>query len=157
MKQLNTESTIIFQEREDDNGDIIGAGHGMAVPYDTETMISGVRESFAPASFDLGNVIGKPLAYRHGEPVGKITGAENRADGLYIDFEIVDTSLGRDAAVLARTNTIKGLSVGFNPVKSIMSKARDAIQHTAVNLLEVSLTPYPAYATAGVSSIREEE
>jgi len=38
-----------------------------------------------------------------------------------------------------------------------MSKARDAIQHTAANLLEVSLTPYPAYATAGVSSIREEE
>jgi phage head maturation protease len=31
------------------------------------------------------------------------------------------------------------------------------ITHTAANLLEVSLTPYPAYATAGVSSIREEE
>jgi hypothetical protein len=38
-----------------------------------------------------------------------------------------------------------------------MSKARDMITHTAANLLEVSLTPYPAYATAGVSSIREEE
>jgi HK97 family phage prohead protease len=157
MKQLNTESTVVFQEREDSQGDIVGSGHGMAVPYGTETMIGGVRESFAPNSFDLENVIGKPLAYRHGEPVGIITGAENRDDGLYIDFDIVDTTLGRDAAVLARTNTIKGLSVGFNPVKSIMSKARDAIQHTAANLLEVSLTPYPAYSTAGVSSIREEE
>ena len=157
MKKLNTESVVIFEEREDKSGDIVGSGHGMAVPYGSETMIGGVRESFAPGSFDLTNVIGKPLAYRHGEPVGKITGAENREDGLYIDFEIVDTALGRDAAVLARTSTIKGLSVGFNPVKSIMSKARDAIQHTAANLLEVSLTPYPAYATAGVSSIREEE
>jgi hypothetical protein len=157
VKQLNTESVVIFEEREDKSGDIVGSGHGMAVPYNSETMIGGVRESFAPGSFDLTNVIGKPLAYRHGEPVGKITGAENREDGLYIDFEIVDTALGRDAAVLARTQTIKGLSVGFNPVKSIMSKARDAIQHTAANLLEVSLTPYPAYATAGVSSIREEE
>ena len=157
MKQLNTESVVIFQEREDKDGDIVGSGHGMAVPYGAETMIGGVRESFAPNSFDLANVIGKPLAYRHGEPVGKITGAENREDGLYIDFDIVDTALGRDAAVLARTSTIKGLSVGFNPVKSIMSKARDAIQHTAVNLLEVSLTPYPAYSTAGVSAIREEE
>jgi len=156
VKQLNTESTVIFQEREDSQGDIVGSGHGMAVPYGTETMIGGVRESFAPGSFDLDNVIGKPLAYRHGEPVGIITGAENREDGLYIDFDIVDTSLGRDAAVLARTNTIKGLSVGFNPLKSVMSKARDAIQHTAANLLEVSLTPYPAYSTAGVSSIREE-
>jgi HK97 family phage prohead protease len=157
MKQLNTESTVVFQEREDSQGDIVGSGHGMAVPYGTETMIGGVRESFAPGSFDLDNVIGKPLAYRHGEPVGIITGAENREDGLYIDFDIVDTSLGRDAAVLARTNTIKGLSVGFNPLKSVMSKARDAITHTAANLLEVSLTPYPAYSSAGVSSIREEE
>jgi len=157
VKQLNTESVVIFQERENQDGDIVGSGHGMAVPYGSETMIGGVRESFAPGSFDLTNVIGKPLAYRHGEPVGKITGAENREDGLYIDFEIVDTALGRDAAVLARTSTIKGLSVGFNPVKSIMSKARDAIQHTAANLLEVSLTPYPAYSTAGVSAIREEE
>jgi HK97 family phage prohead protease len=157
LKQLNTESTVIFQEREDSQGDIVGSGHGMAVPYGTETMIGGVRESFARGSFDLDNVIGKPLAYRHGEPVGIITGAENREDGLYIDFDIVDTSLGRDAAVLARTNTIKGLSVGFNPLKSVMSKARDAIEHTAANLLEVSLTPYPAYSTAGVTSIREEE
>jgi HK97 family phage prohead protease len=158
MKQLNTESTVVFQEREEGTaGDVVGSGHGMAVPYSTETMIGGVRESFAPESFDLDNVIGKPLAYRHGEPVGKITGAENREDGLYIDFDIVDTAQGRDAAVLARTGTIKGLSVGFNPIKSAMNRAKDAIQHTAVNLLEVSLTPYPAYSTAGIGDFREEE
>ena len=158
MKQLNTESTVVFQEREEGtDGDVVGSGHGMAVPYGTETMIGGGRESFAPESFDLDNVIGKPLAYRHGEPVGRITGAENREDGLYIDFDIVDTAQGRDAAVLARTGTIKGLSVGFNPIKSAMNRAKDAIQHTAVNLLEVSLTPYPAYATAGVGDFREEE
>jgi uncharacterized protein len=158
MKQLNTESVVLFEERESDAGsDIVGSGHGMAVPYGTETIIGGVRESFAPESFNLDDVIGKPLAYRHGEPVGRITGAENREDGLYIDFDIVDTAQGRDAAVLARTSTIKGLSVGFTPVKSAWNRARDAIQHTAVNLLEVSLTPYPAYATAGVSAIREDE
>ena len=158
MKQLNTESVVLFEERESDAGsDIVGSGHGMAVPYGTETIIGGVRESFAAESFNLDDVIGKPLAYRHGEPVGRITGAENREDGLYIDFDIVDTAQGRDAAVLARTSTIKGLSVGFTPVKSAWNRARDMITHTAANLLEVSLTPYPAYATAGVSSIREEE
>ena len=157
MKQLNTESVVVFQEREGENGDIVGTGHGMAVPYGTETMIGGVRESFAPGSFDIEKVINKPLAYRHGEPVGRITGAESREDGLYIDFDLVDTAQGRDAAVLARSGVIKGLSVGFNPIKSAMNRAKDAIQHTAANLLEVSLTPYPAYATAGVSSIREEE
>jgi HK97 family phage prohead protease len=158
MKNIHTESTVLFEIREDSaNGDIVGTGHGMAVPYGTETQIGGVRESFAPGAFNVQDVIGKPLAYRHGEPIGRITGAESREDGLYIDFDIVNTAQGRDAAVLARTDSIKGLSVGFISARSAMSKARDVITHTAANLLEVSLTPYPAYATAGVSSIREEE
>lgn len=158
MKNIHTESTVLFEIRENSaNGDIVGTGHGMAVPYGTETKIGGLRESFAPGAFDVNDVIGKPLAYRHGEPIGRITGAESREDGLYIDFDIVNTAQGRDAAVLARTDSIKGLSVGFISARSAMSKARDMITHTAANLLEVSLTPYPAYATAGVSSIREEE
>jgi uncharacterized protein len=158
MKSIHTESTVLFEIREDSaNGDIVGTGHGLAVPYGTETKIGGLRESFAPGAFDVNDVIGKPLAYRHGEPIGRITGAESREDGLYIDFDIVNTAQGRDAAVLARTDSIKGLSVGFISARSAMSKARDMITHTAANLLEVSLTPYPAYATAGVSSIREEE
>jgi uncharacterized protein len=158
VKSIHTESTVLFEIREDSaNGDIVGTGHGLAVPYGTETKIGGLRESFAPGAFDVNDVIGKPLAYRHGEPIGRITGAESREDGLYIDFDIVNTAQGRDAAVLARTDSIKGLSVGFISARSAMSKARDMITHTAANLLEVSLTPYPAYATAGVSSIREEE
>jgi uncharacterized protein len=158
MKSIHTESTVLFEIREDSaNGDIVGTGHGLAVPYGTETKIGGLRESFATGAFDVNDVIGKPLAYRHGEPIGRITGAESREDGLYIDFDIVNTAQGRDAAVLARTDSIKGLSVGFISARSAMSKARDMITHTAANLLEVSLTPYPAYATAGVSSIREEE
>jgi HK97 family phage prohead protease len=158
MKSINTESTVLFQIREDsENGDVVGTGHGLAVPYNVETKIGGLRESFAPGAFDVREVIGKPLAYRHGEPIGRITGAESREDGLYIDFDIVNTAQGRDAAVLARTDSIKGLSVGFIAAKSAMSKTRDAITHTVANLVEVSLTPYPAYATAGVSSIREEE
>jgi HK97 family phage prohead protease len=158
MKSINTESTVLFEIREDsENGDIVGTGHGLAVPYGLETKIGGLRESFAPGAFDVQDVIGKPLAYRHGEPIGRITGAESREDGLYIDFDIVNTAQGRDAAVLARTDSIKCLSVGFIAAKSAMSKTRDAITHTVANLLEVSLTPYPAYVTAGVSSIREEE
>jgi uncharacterized protein len=158
VKNIHTESTVLFEIREDSaNGDIVGTGHGLAVPYGTETKIGGLRESFAPGAFDVNDVINKPLAYRHGEPIGRITGAESREDGLYIDFDIVNTAQGRDAAVLARTDSIKGLSVGFISARSAMSKARDMITHTAANLLEVSLTPYPAYATAGVSSIREEE
>jgi HK97 family phage prohead protease len=157
MRTTTQDTEFIFEQREDANGDIVGTGTGRAVPYGVEIEIGGVRESFARDAFNVDDVIGKPLAYRHNEPVGIITGAENREDGLYIDFDIVNTTLGRDAATLARTGASRGLSVGFNPIKSAWTKTRDAVQHMSAGLLEVSLTPYPAYATAGVSAIREDE
>jgi HK97 family phage prohead protease len=157
MRTTTQDTEFIFELREDASGDIVGTGTGRAVPYGVEIEIGGVRESFARDAFAIDEVIGKPLAYRHNEPVGIITGAENREDGLYIDFDIVNTTLGRDAATLARTGASRGLSVGFNPIKSAWTKTRDAVQHMSAGLLEVSLTPYPAYATAGVSAIREDE
>jgi HK97 family phage prohead protease len=157
MRTTTQDTEFIFEQREDANGDIVGTGTGRAVPYGVEIEIGGVRESFARDAFNVEDVIGKPLAYRHNEPVGIITGAENREDGLYIDFDIVNTTLGRDAATLARTGASRGLSVGFNPIKSAWTKTRDAVQHMSAGLQEVSLTPYPAYSTAGVSAIREEE
>jgi len=156
VRTTTQDTELIFEIREDADGDIVGIGTGRAVPYGVEIEVGGVRESFARDSFSTDDVIGKPLAYRHNEPVGIITGAENREDGLYIDFQIVNTALGRDAATLARTGASRGLSVGFQPIKSAWSKTRDKVQHMSAGLLEVSLTPYPAYATAGVSAIREE-
>jgi HK97 family phage prohead protease len=157
VRTTTQDTEFIFEIREDASGDIVGTGTGRAVPYGVEIEIGGVRESFARDAFNVDDVIGKPLAYRHNEPVGIITGAENREDGLYIDFDIVNTTLGRDAATLARTGASRGLSVGFNPIKSAWTKTRDAVQHMSAGLQEVSLTPYPAYATAGVSAIREDE
>lgn len=155
MKTLEI-GEYVFEYREGTEGDVVGVGHGRAVPYETPTTLGGVEESFARESFSVDDVIGKPLAYRHDQPVGIITGAENRDDGLYIDFEIANTNLGRDAATLARMGASRGLSVGFQPIKSAWAKTRDKVQHETARLLEVSLTPYPAYATAGVSDIREE-
>jgi HK97 family phage prohead protease len=155
MNTLNTEAELILELRED-GGDIVATGYGRAVPYNVPTKLGGVEESFARDAFTPEDVIGKPLAYRHGEPVGVITGAENREDGLYIDFQIVNTVQGRDAATLVRTGASKGLSVGFTPIKSAWSKTRDKVQHLTAGLMEVSLTHMPAYATAGVSVIREE-
>lgn len=154
MNTLNTEAELILELRED-GGDIVATGYGRAVPYNVPTKLGGVEESFARDAFTPEDVIGKPLAYRHGEPVGVITGAENREDGLYIDFQIVNTAQGRDAATLVRTGASKGLSVGFTPIKSAWSKTRDKVQHLTAGLMEVSLTHMPAYATAGVSVIRE--
>jgi HK97 family phage prohead protease len=151
-------SELLIEMREDaENPDIAGQGYGRAVPYGVETRIGQVRESFDANAFDPQDVVGKPLAYRHGEPIGVITAAENKPDGLYIDFQIANTVQGRDAATLIRTGSAKGLSVGFTPSESIWNKARTIVRHARAALAEVSVTHMPAYATAGVSAIREEE
>jgi HK97 family phage prohead protease len=158
MKTTTIFDDFTFETREDvANPDVVGVGYGRAVPYGVETDLGGLRESFAANAFALEDVIGKPLAYRHGEPIGVITGATNEADGLYIDFNVANTALGRDAATLIRTGSSKGLSVGFNPVRSVYNKAKTSVVHTAAALAEVSLTHQPAYSTAGVSTIREEK
>ena len=157
MKTTTTFNDFTFEAREDTaNPDVIGVGYGRAVPYGVETDLGGLRESFAPGAFNIVEVIGKPLAYRHGEPMGVITGATNEPDGLYIDFNVVNTAIGRDGATLMRTGSSRGLSVGFTPIHSTYNKAKTSVVHTAAALAEVSLTHQPAYSTAGVSTMREE-
>ena len=156
MRHLTTDGTLLLHTRADDGGDIIGTGYGMAVPYGVEVEYDGMRESFAPGAFDTTAVVGKPLAYRHNEPIGVITAASNEPDGLYIDFDVVNTSLGRDAATLMRTGSSRGLSVGFAPLESKRTQGKNAIVYTKAALAEVSLTHQPAYSSAGVGSIRED-
>jgi uncharacterized protein len=153
--EIRTDLAIEVREASE-NDPVVATGYGRAVPYDDSTDLGGLAESFAPGAFDPADVIGKPFAYRHGEPIGTITGASNEADGLYIDFEILNTVQGRDAATLMRGNASKGLSVGFTPVESVWNKAKTAVRHTRARLLEVSQTHMPAYANAGVSEVREE-
>lgn len=156
MKTCEFDGEFIVQDREAGNDGPLASIYGRAVPYGTETQIGGVREQFAASAFDPADVVGKPLAYRHGEPIGVIREATNEPDGLYITADILDTAQGRDAAVLARGGAMRGLSVGFVPVQSTWTRARDAVTHTAARLIETSLTHMPAYATAGVSTVREE-
>ena len=156
MRHLTTDGTLLLHTRAEDGGDIIGTGYGMAVPYGVEIEYDGMRESFAPGAFDTAAVVGKPLAYRHNEPIGVITAASTEPDGLYIDFDVVNTSLGRDAATLMRTGSSRGLSVGFAPLESKRTQGKNAIVYTKAALAEVSLTHQPAYSSAGVGSIRED-
>lgn len=146
---------VDLEIRETSTDGAIGYIYGRAVPYGDPTMIGGVREQFAAGAFDEGDVIGKPLNWRHNEPIGVIRSAESKPDGLYIGADILDTALGRDAATLTRGSAVKGLSVGFMPTDSEWDSTRTSVTHNRASLAEVSLTPMPAYANAGVSVVRE--
>lgn len=157
MKTTENHADLAIEVRETaaDDG-IIATGYGRAVPYGETTDLGGIRESFDAGAFEPTDVVGKPFAYRHGEPIGVIREAANEADGLYIMFDILDTTQGRDAAALMRGKASQGLSVGFHPLESVWNTAKTHVRHTRAKLLEVSQTHMPAYATAGVSEVREE-
>ena len=150
-----TDLACTLTVREDAPTDGVAAVlEGVAVPYGTEIDLGGVREQFAPGAFDPIDVIGKPLFWRHGEHIGRVTHAQNRDDALVVTATIADTVQGRDAATLARLGGM-GLSVGFTPVQDD-TKTRGLITRLKAQLRELSLTPTPAYATAGVAAIRED-
>ena len=143
--------------REATDPNTVAEVHGRAVPYDTATEVGGFRETFAPAAFDTNAVIGTPLAYRHEDAIGHITHAENTDDGLYVTASIADTTQGRDVAALLRAGSIKGMSVGFLPIQSRWNETRDTVTRLQAGLRELSITPWPVYENAAVTSIREQE
>ena len=143
--------------REQTDDGVAATIYGRAVPYGTPTKVGGIEETFAEGAIDPQAVVGRHLAWRHNEPIGVIREASNEPDGLYITADILDTALGRDAALLAKRGAVKGLSIGFQPLKSSWNRAKTAVTHTAAQVFETSLTPMPAYPTAGIASVREEE
>jgi HK97 family phage prohead protease len=150
---LDLTTSLDFREATD-NPDVAATFEGLAVPYGEAANLGGIREAFGPDAFDPAAVIGKPLCWRHGEPVGRITDARNESGGLWVRGDIANTGLGRDTAVMARMGI--GLSVGFEPNASTWNRAKDFVTHTRATLGELSFTHMPAYASAGVTTTREE-
>ena len=155
METTHVPATLEVRETPD-NPDVAGIVWGTAVPYDTPIDLGGVREQFAPEAFNAEDVVGTPLCWRHDEPVGVITKAENTPEGLVVEANLANTALGRDAATLVRTGSVQGLSVGFKPVENAWNKTRDTVTRVRAALSELSLTHMPAYPTAAVAAIREE-
>lgn len=129
---------------------------GLAVPYNTPTtIIPGFAEQVAPGAVDMA---ARPaLFYRHGEPIGRITQMEETPEGLVITARISDTTLGRDAATLAKDQAITALSIGFFECEYTDTTLDDGTTlrtQTLIDLREVSLVPIPAYPDAQITKVR---
>ena len=132
---------------------------GMAVPYGEEVDYLGWRESFAANAFDPEKVAGTPMLWSHqrDEPVGHITAATNTPEGLMVEAVIQPTTRGRDAITLLRSRSLRGLSVGFEPTSMLEDAKERSVVYTSADLLELSLTPLPAYSGAAVTATRNRE
>ena len=126
---------------------------GLAVPYGQVADIGGMyREQFVPGA--IRSVEDVKLFWQHSEPIGKILEGRDTDEGYEIRAMISDTPRGQEAYTLLRDGVINKFSVGFMAVEQ--TRDGDLVTRTLVDLKEVSLVSFPAFAGASVSEVREE-
>lgn len=132
---------------------------GIAVPYDDEIEYSpGWFETVARDAYNPETNGPIKLFWQHSDVIGTVTEARNTPEGLEITARISETSLGNDVYALAKDGAIDRFSIGFIPIDTDTRRRDDngAVHavHTAINVREVSLVPFPAYENAKVTDVR---
>ena len=154
MKELIIEAASIecSEERREISGKIVPMGTGEV----GSTNMGGVV--FAANSIDVSDISKIKLLSQHDmkKPVGRMTAAEVRPDGIYATFKLSRSTGGNDALIQAQEGLVSGLSVGAEVIAS--QPSRDGhIVVTAAKLKEVSLVTEPAFKSAQVLEIAAEE
>jgi hypothetical protein len=139
---------------------------GMAVPYDRwQDIYEWMAERHAVESFKR-STTGRsgakaPLLLWHDNrqfPIGHAESWKHTADGMFGVWKLNGTDNAQQAAALADNGDLTGLSVGFQDAVSpdIDEDAAGKLWVTRMEsrLLEVSVTPTPAFADAAVTQVR---
>ena len=140
------------EERREISGKIVPMGTGEI----GQTNMGGVV--FEAGSIDVTDISKIKLLSQHDmkKPVGRMTAAEVRPDGIYATFKLSRSTGGNDALIQAQEGLVSGLSIGAEVISS--KPSRDGhIVVSAAKLKEVSLVTEPAFKTAQVLEIAAEE
>jgi HK97 family phage prohead protease len=114
--------------------------------------------TFAAGSIEIADPTKIKLLSQHDmkKPVGRMTSAEVREDGIYATFKLSRSSGGNDALVMAQEGLVSGLSIGAEIISSKPSRDGYTVV-TAAKLKEVSLVTEAAFKSAEVLEIAAEE
>lgn len=167
--------TLVLREAQ-----AVGAGgrynflEGRAVPYDTWEDVGWFMESHAAGSFKGstrgGTGRGLPLLLFHDNrslPIGHAESWTHDGGGLDGVWRLSDIPAAQDAARSADRGDLRGMSVGFSPIRSkwellgddewspdLGPDHMDRVLRIESRLIEVSLTPTPAFAGAQIDQVR---
>lgn len=126
---------------------------GLAVPYGQDANIGGVyMERFVPGA--ISDVTDVKLFYGHEEPIGKVLTGRDTEHGYEITAKVSDTARGNEVMTLMRDGVLNKFSVGFVPLES--ERDGSTVTRTKVSLKEVSVVPFPAFAGANITEVRED-
>jgi HK97 family phage prohead protease/HK97 family phage major capsid protein len=149
---IEASSIECSEERREISGKIVPMGTGEV----GNTNMGGVV--FEAGSIDVTDISKIKLLSQHDmkKPVGRMTAAEVRPDGIYATFKLSRSTGGNDALIQAQEGLVSGLSIGAEVIAS--KPSRDGhIVVSAAKLKEVSLVTEPAFKSAQVLEIAAEE
>jgi HK97 family phage prohead protease len=114
--------------------------------------------TFAAGSIEIADPTKIKLLSQHDmkKPVGRMTSAEVREDGIYATFKLSRSQAGSDAMIMASEGLVSGLSIGAEIISSQPSRDGYTVV-TAAKLKEVSLVTEAAFKSAEVLEIAAEE
>lgn len=114
--------------------------------------------TFAAGSIEIADPSKIKLLSQHDmkKPVGRMTAAEVKEDGIYATFKLSRSQAGADALIMAAEGLVSGLSIGAEIISSKPSRDGHTVV-TAAKLKEVSLVTEPAFKSAEVLEIAAEE
>ena len=154
MNQLIIEAALIEcnEERREISGKIVPMGTGEI----GNTNMGGVV--FEAGSIDVSDISKIKLLSQHDikKPVGRMTAAEVRPDGIYATFKLSRSQAGSDSLIMAQEGLVSGLSIGAEVIASKPSRDGHIVVSSA-KLKEVSLVTEPAFKSAQVLEIAAEE
>jgi len=154
MDTLYIEASSIecSEERREISGKIVPMGTGEIGNTNLGAYV------FEAGSIDIEDVSKIKLFSQHDmkKPVGRMTAAETREDGIYATFKLSRSTGGNDAMIMASEGLVSGLSIGAEILASKPSRKGHTVV-TAAKLKEVSLVTEPAFKSAQILEIAAEE
>ena len=114
---------------------------------------SGVFSGYASVFgvIDSQTALKRPRHHDTSQPVGKITALREDAYGLWMQGELLlHVQQGKEAFALLKQEAIKGLSIGYSPLKWQVDADTGIRFLYEVDLWEVSVVTFPANEMAGV-------
>ena len=148
---------------------------GLAVPFGVDADIGWFVESHAAGSFEqttragTGRTLSLLIAHDN-KSLAAVAGHSeswtNGRDGLRGVWKLNESPSAQQAAALADNGDLLGLSIGFQPIRSqwtltddfdpdLGPEHKDRVTRLESRLLEVSITPTPAFADAQITKIRQ--
>ena len=132
---------------------------GLIVPYGVAAQPSNGTDfwTFSQGTITWSDVSRVKLWVNHdvNQAVGVATALDDRPDGLYGTFKVAQTPPGDHALAMAAAGVWDGFSLGIKSLPpGSFTRSNDGVLHAvAVPLMEVSLTPAPAFDDSRVSTV----